>query len=320
MLSSEMLVDLNFKGFCPGPEESEQQFVKRIKLTRELIESPEEFFKKQPAAFFAAQKNRVKKPDLSWVNSTLMHLYGFYSESLPAYFSNEKLSFFEGAAVFLLDVQGHKIPLLQIRKELQKKKAFPFSLYKLEEILSHEMVHFLRSSFDEKKFEEFFAYLTSKHFLRRLFGPLVRSSKEAYVFLALLFASLGLEWGYLMFPSLLLKSLFLFSCSFTLSFLTAGIFRLIRYRKIFNRCLKNLKTELKEKALSCMARLTDEEICFISKLNKHSLFKHGLFKRGLTATDSSAKNKPAASFLKQYAFKKQKNSLRWKVIYLAYFS
>lgn len=289
MFSDKELLNLNYQGYFPGPLETEAQFLKRISLTKKLIETPEESLKDQTQTF--SIQDRVKKPSLSWVNTSLMHLYGFYADSLPAYFSNQNLSFFEGAATFLVNIQGHEIPLLQLRKEL-KKNSF-FSFYTLEEILSHEMVHFLRSSFQEMQFEEHFAYLTSKHILRRYFGPLVRSSKEVFIFLGLLSSSLVLEISYLLFPSLLLKSFFLLGCSATLAFVTAGLWRLIKARKIFVSCLKKLKKLLGKNGMPCMVRLTDSEIRLIAKNKKLSL--------------------------EEYALEKKDQSLRWRVLHLAYF-
>lgn len=290
MLTEKELLDLNIQGFLPGPKEDVKPFLQRVKLTKQLIEDPEQLLKEQKQILFST-KDRVKKPALNWANTSLMHLYGFYVERLPAYFCNRRLSFFEGAATFLINVQNYELPLLQLRKELQKGS---FSFYRLDEILAHEMVHFLRASFAEKQFEEHFAYLTSKHILRRVFGPLAASSKEVFSFLTLLFMSLGLEIGFLLFQEFWLKSLFFISLASLMSFFALGLFRLFKTRKIFAGCLRKLKRVLKDKALPCMVRLTDEEICLLSKMKE--------------------------SNIETYALSQKDTSLRWQVIYAAYFA
>ncbi len=296
MLDSQKLIDLNFQGFCPGPDEDEQKFLQRVKLTEKLILTPEQVLHTQKIPFLIDKEHKVKKPSLSWINATLMHLYGFYKENLPAYFSNQRLSFFEGAATFFIKIDEHELPVLLLRKELKKKQGFLGFFYSLEEILAHEAVHFLRSSFLEDQFEEFFAYLTSKHFLRKMFGPMIKSSREIYIFFGLLLTSLIFEFSFLLFPCVLLKSLFFMSASLPLAFLAAGLFRMIKLRKVFNRCLKNLKQAVAEKALHLMVRLTDQEIFFI------------------------AQNCKTKKVVQDYAFEKKKKSLRWKMLFSAYFS
>ncbi|MFA5250004.1 MAG: hypothetical protein WC371_01160 [Parachlamydiales bacterium] len=302
MLGDQELLELNDQGFVPGPSEDEASFLKRVELTRLLSKNPEAVLA-QPNAVLSDEwqkklpfrlKEKLKKPDLSWVNCQLMHLYGFYAESFPAYFSNEKLAFFEGAATFTVPVQNHFLPLLQLRKEL-KGGAF-WAFYKLEEILAHELVHFLRSAFQEAVFEEHFAYLTSQKILRRYFGPLLRSTKEGMFFLGLLLLGLVLQGSRLFIGLQALAALSYLSYSGALALFSLGLWRLIKTRRIFVLCLKQLKSCLGDKALPLMVRLTDGEIGAIAKMRPASL---------------------EAYFQEQKA---KDRSLRWKVLVLAYLS
>ena len=285
----EKLLLLNREGFIPGPKESYESFMKRVSLTKKLYEDANKFFEKEKPPF--KLNDKLKKPELSWVNPTLLNLFDISVDKYPVYFSNEKLNFLQGAATWFLDFEGVFVPLLQLRKNL--KKGTYLKIYELEDVLSHELVHFARAGFDEKIFEEFLAYSTSSRLLRKIFGPLFDSFKEICWFLG--FLSIFLVSQYI---SIFFESIF-FSALFVISFL--GVFgstffymgRLFFRKKIFNRCFKKLIEILKNKkqAKAVIFRLTDREIKRFSKMKLEEI--------------------------ERYA--KSEKSLRWRVIFEAYF-
>lgn len=138
-------------GFLQGPAESDDAFVKRVKLCSSF---------------------RDPKAD--------DHLLGW----IPLYYTNKGLSFFEGGATFIDEREGVVFPLIHLRKSFKNKERWFF--YDKEEILKHELVHAMRCTFEEPKIEEFIAYQTSKLSYRKYFGPLFTSAKEIFLFLALL--------------------------------------------------------------------------------------------------------------------------------------
>ena len=130
----------------------------------------------------AAEEKILKSVDLDYfrknVTSALTSSDQFLTvpNDYLASFCNKKLSMFEGAATWILNEENSgKIPILQLKESFFKKKRY-LKIYKLEEILTHEFVHFARCNFEENVFEEFFAYLTSASIFRRILGPITSFS------------------------------------------------------------------------------------------------------------------------------------------------
>jgi hypothetical protein len=285
----EELLLLNREGFIPGPNESYEAFMKRVSLTKRLYEDGNKFFEKEKPPF--KLNDRLKKPDLSWVNPTLLNLFDISACKYPVYFSNEKLNFLQGAATWFLDFEGINVPLLQIRKNL--KKGSYLRIYELEDVLAHEVVHFARAGFDEKIFEEFLAYSTSSRFIRKVFGPLFDNFKEICWFFGFLSIFLVSQYISIFFESILFSGLFVFAFLAVFGSTIFYMGRLFFRKKIFNGCLKKLIKILKDKKLAkaVIFRLTDREIKKFFKMKLEDI--------------------------KDYV--KSEKSLRWKVIFEAYF-
>jgi len=176
-MDEKLLAELFYEGFLPGPNESEEDFLKRVELSRELALNP------QKAGLKDVEVGKKIGPfNLSW----LLHKV-----------SNKKLPIWEGAATWIIDCEGAKIPFLQFRKAHAQS----------EEIWDHELVHILRIAFDEPRFEEILAFDRSKSRFRKWLGPLLRTPKESIFFVVASFAAIGLSllWPQaLFFPFLLL--------------------------------------------------------------------------------------------------------------------
>ena len=179
-MNEKELADLFYEGFLPGPDESEEEFLRRVELSRELALNP------QKAGLEDVEVGRKIGPfHLSW----LLHKV-----------SNKKLPIWEGAATWTLDCEGVKIPFLQFRKRYAENR----------EIWSHELVHILRIAFDEPRFEEILAFDRSQSRFRKWLGPLLRTPKESIFFVVTSFVAIGLSlfWPLaLFFPFLLLLGL-----------------------------------------------------------------------------------------------------------------
>lgn len=280
----EKLILLNREGFIPGPEEKVEDFFKRVKLTKELYKEREDFFKKISKNPPFNMKEYVKKPDLNWAKSSLLNLFDISINNFSFYFSNENLFFFQGAATWILDIENISLPILQVRKNF--KRGAYLGIYDLSDILTHESCHIARAAFDEPVFEEVFAYMSSTNIIRKIFGPIIKSSKEVMFFFLFLFFSFISQ-----FFSILEKLGYFFSIiSFLM--LSFALFRLFHKKWIFRKCFKKLFSILKDKkkSLAVMFRLKDSEIKKFSKLKKEEI----------------------ENFVK----KEKKKTLRWKMIYL----
>ena len=238
-ISTQKLLELNREGFIPGPKEEEETFLKKVQLCQSFLPGNGEAI--DPSWFEKAKEIFDISP--SWIKVVV---------------SNKRLPPWQGACAWILEDKGIRTGFLQIREKLPRK------LYSKEEVLSHELAHIGRVAFDEPKFEEILAYQTSQGF-RRLFGPIVQSSKESLWFLlSLVIATVGSIVG----------TLWLHLLPITLLFL--GLGRLGMRQRQFKRCLKLAEevTEDKRKAGALVYRLTDEEIIRFSKMNTKQLLDY----------------------------------------------
>ena len=291
-MNNEKLIALNQAGFIPGPEETEEKFIERVKLAGQFFKDKEQFLKNVQITPPFPLNDKVTKPLRHWSRSQLIRRFDITPDFLHVYFHDQGLTFFQGAVTWLLELDNEiTLPLLQFRKGLKKGRYL--GLYSFDEILAHETVHAARSAFNEKIFEEHFAYLTSSSFLRRIFGPIIKNTWEIIV----LFVLFIFVFTFAFFPfSSLLSYLGNFSFFGLLGYASLGFFRLFKNRLFFVLALKKLKKILrsKDKALHVMFRLTDKEIFKFAVKTKEKILS--------------------------YAVTQKERSLRWQVIYLAYFA
>ncbi len=283
MICDALLLELNFRGFIPGPSENEEEFLKRIQLSEDLhkdcIKKFNEIGQKPPFPL----KNSLKRKDWDWARVQLAKFYGTSPDWISAFKSSKKLFFWQAGMTWILEIpkMKRKFTLIQIGK----KKWF----LDPDEILVHEAVHAMRSGFDEPVYEEIFSYLTSNNLFRKTFGPIVRKNYEPFVFLLLFIFGF---WGRFFFEETFFASLCLTGAG---SFLAYGLFRLCKVRNRFKKAFNNLVEGFKDKkkALSVLFRLADEEI---------DLFSQSSF-----------------SEIQKFADKRKSENLRWRLIHLAYF-
>ena len=240
------LEEYNHRGWIPGPEETKETYLKRI-------EALDHFYSHPPHDIDHFLTSR----DWKRANEKLIHLYDFAPDWIVAYYSNKKLSFFQGAATWISEKNHLRIPLVQLKKKFEEGGLF--KLYRREEVLAHEAIHAARMQFDEPRFEEMFAYKTSPHFFRRFFGPLFEKPWEANLFIILAFLPIIAEAFRLFWfdhPS------FDYVLAPTLTFLSYLLARLLVLRFTLALALKRLKGMLKNpmKKWAVALRLKDREI------------------------------------------------------------
>jgi hypothetical protein len=236
MITDDELVQFHREGFIPGPLEEESSFLKRVQKTKALFEG------KVDHPFL---KN--EKISLDGVVERLKKLFGIASCHFLAVFGSDRLALWEGGATFFFeDEEKINIPILQVKKRF--KKGWWSKLYPLEEILAHEAVHAMRISFNENRFEEIFAYKTSKNW-RSFFGALFSRPFESWIFLL----------------SILLSLFFLSPLPASLV-LAYFFFRLFWRQRTLKRCLTRLTELVGKNALPMALCLMDDEIkAFASK-------------------------------------------------------
>ncbi|MCX6990520.1 MAG: hypothetical protein NTX49_05595 [Chlamydiae bacterium] len=237
---SNDLKKLLSQGLWPGPMEADEQFEKRVSL----------YFK-----VTAIDSDKDSSSARKKAHSITISLFGFSSDTLPITYSNKDLTFWEGAALFIEEENDICHPHIQLRKGFLKGS---YLCYKVEEVLSHEMFHAARIEYKEPKYEEIFAYKTSKIPIRRYLGPLFQSPKESYLFVILLMLALIFEMG----STFVSTSMYL--PWMVLPFLFIGLLwgRLYFRHRTLSKAACNIRSCIKDPSLTvaCLARLKDSEI------------------------------------------------------------
>jgi len=263
------------KGFIPGPKETEKQFLARAEALNHFFSNPPENL-----------DHFLTDGDWDSARETTKHLFGFSPDWIVAYYSDARLTFFQGAATWIKSYNQIRIPVIQLKEKFETGSLH--RLYRREEVLAHEAVHAARMQFDEPIFEEFFAYKTSPHGWRRFFGPIFQRPWEAYLFIVLLLIPLGLEISRFFYPDISPHFVYL-----PFIFFAILLLRLTTLHVILAIALRRLTGYLKspERRLAAALCLTDREIFRVASLPKKKLEK----------------------------FLKKEHTLRWKLLRDSYF-
>jgi len=171
--------------------------------------------------------------------------FDLHPSFLPIRYETKGLRWHEMAVTWIDPVDGY----IQLRP--QKGSS---SFYPQEEIVAHEAIHWMRSSFASSPFEEILAYQTSSYRHRRFLGSILCSQR----FFSLIFISCLMlcSIGFLIQSSLLVFSSLV--CAGAL--LGRSLFYYIRFLQCKRKLLK-----MNCPALAVMVRLTAKEILWIAK-------------------------------------------------------
>lgn len=220
------------KGFFLGPRETKEEFVLRIdKIKKTVLEETEELI---PASHW------------TWARLHLKELFDFEPDCLPAFYSDRSMLPWQGAASWF---EEDRITAVQLRNAL--KKGIYLWVYSRDEILAHEAVHAARSALGSDRFEEFFAYMTSKNRWRRVIGPIIRRPWEVWPFLIF-------SWAGPFFPLAFLGAAL---------WAAIGFWRLALGHLTLKKAGEKLGEKIKDarKIRSILVRLTDREIEMLAK-------------------------------------------------------
>jgi len=229
-MTDRELLALDKIGFIPGPGENEETFLARVAKSKEQ-------FKKG---------DWIPEAHWDWVREYLDEMVHVKPLYICAFYSNRSLAPWQGAAAW---IDGRVLNSIQLRTGL--KKGTYLGIYSREEILAHEAVHAARSGFNENRYEEFFAYMTSEKKWRRVLGPILQRPWEAWPFL--FFAMVGVIWPAAYLGAAIWSAL--------------GFFRLIKQHwrlKTAGARIVELTGDAR-RARAVLFRLTDEEIYQFSK-------------------------------------------------------
>lgn len=284
------ILELNRQGLIPGPNESEEEFLKRAEYCFGLKENLEGEMRINIP--FANESGGEGVPSvLGEALSLTKSLYDIEPAWVPLFFSNYQLLPWQGGSAWIFQhtEDSPTAAFLQLRRAFKNRKKY-LGIYDREELLAHELAHVGRMLFEESKYEEMLAYQTSRSILRKVLGPIAQSSWESLLFvmalIAIIFGDL-ISVAYVELPLFWLKIV-----PFVLIAMATA--RLFMRRRTFHRCLQNVAQVVRKEHFAgpFVYRLTDCEI---------GEFAH----RG-----------PA--FIKEYMAEHRHTSLRWRVIALAY--
>jgi hypothetical protein len=246
------------------------------------LESSGDFFVR--ASSFVPQKHQ----DCLLSASLLSKIFNTTPDWVQIETGSKGLFFWEGAATWIEEnAEGVRSCKVQLKDTLLTR------LYPKEELIAHEIVHAMRLMFDEKRFEEVLAYQTSKNRFRRYFGPFFSDPTESKCFIALLLASWAIYWVEGIFNVHLGGSSVLF---LPLCALGWGVFRVRRSQRVLSAALRNLEAVVGQRAppLAIAICLTDSEI-----------------EQFATSTPEE---------IHTFAAKAKEHSLRWRQLFVTYFS
>ncbi|MFA6916317.1 MAG: hypothetical protein WC222_07955 [Parachlamydiales bacterium] len=253
-LINDKLLEYNSLGLFPGPEEEEADYYKRVDYCLHL----RTILSKDHGSIIPPEVMEAEDQPLTeeaW--QVTRPLFGIAPLWTPLFFSNHQLAPWHGGCAWIFRVAEDSPigAIFQLRRSFKKKEIF-LGYYKRSFLLAHEGVHVARMAFEEPKFEEILAYMTSQSAFQRFIGPLAESSKETAIFALLIFVSMVISltagtgvWPLWMVGINLLPWLMI---------IAACIRRIYRQSQL-DRCLKNLK-QLTSQANHVACRLTDKEI------------------------------------------------------------
>jgi hypothetical protein len=242
-LSNRELFQANILGLIPGPGESDETFQKRVQYNLSLVENLKD------ALPFAERNLAAEELKLKGEKS-VEALFDIKPEWIPIYQTNYKLPPWHAACawIFQIDTNSPIAAFIQMRKK---------SWIDPVEAIGHEMCHAARMSFENERFEELFAYQTSKSSLRRFFGPLIEKPFEVNLFVIFILVMLVLDFFAIKSPNL--HPFILYSKLLIVIPLSFALIRLLTKQFVFKKAKNNL-SKISNLPMALLFRMTDFEI------------------------------------------------------------
>lgn len=293
ILTTEQLITYNEQGLIPGPDESEEEYLKRVDYCLHLSERMDQEIHE---TVIGIEEMEASKKILISAHPLCQSLYGIAPLWVPVIFSNDKILPWHGgcAWIFQLNEGSPTAALLQLRKKYGVSQGRSF-LYSRDEVVAHELAHIGRMMFEEPKFEEVLAFQSSPSRLRRTFGPIVQDSKESGLFILILFLIICLDFFFVAFGYDTIYYQAMWLKLIPIAMIGWGVVRVLKRQSQLKLCLSHLTSILGETASAnaFVYRLTDDEI--------------------ISFSTSSPKK------VEEQIREKMGASLRWKLLFSLYF-
>ncbi len=232
-INDDNLILFNKKGIFPFPLEKEDFFLQRVKKM--------------------GQKEGKSEIDEE-AREQLKSLFDIEPDWIEFEYSNQGIHFWEAAYV---EICGSQFKM-RLKKRFENKKKY-LAIYERSEVIAHECVHLGRMHLNGTKYEEIFAYHTSKG-LRRWLGAIIQTSKEVMMLFLFSIASI--------FSDLLdFRKVGMAFKAALLTMILTLLGRLYHRKKMFKRVLKKIEKLLidPKKSLALLYRLSDHEIDLFSQ-------------------------------------------------------
>lgn len=294
MVTDAHLLELNRLGLIPGPTEGEEAFLRRAE---ECLHLSGTLFKQTLEDLGFTKNEQAVGPLLEEPLRRSRELYDSAPDWIPILFSNQGLAPWHGGCAWIcqLEDQSPTVAFFQLRKSLSTKARY-LGCYQRSELIAHELSHVGRMTFEEPQFEEILAFRSSSSPIRRWLGPILQSSREAFLFILTLLFSMVFDLSVLLYPTFLGIEWALGLKLIPLGMIGFGLGRLAWRQRRFNRCIRNLEVLFGDahRAQAVIYRLKDDEISLFSRLSSKAIL--------------------------HYAYQRGRESLRWRLLMLAYFS
>lgn len=264
----------NQMGFIPGPEEKEEDFLKRMQFCLNLEDELSQKIGKE-LPFEQEDKASLEVLQESSVQ-TLRH-YGIDPTWVPLFFSNTQLKWWQAgcAWIFQLNNDSPTAAFLQLRASFREKTHY-LGIYERSEVITHEMSHIGRMEFKEPQFEEIFAYQSSSSSWRRWLGGLIESPKECSFFILILGVIILTDFALFSVhrPELYILAMWLKLIPVAMLLFASG--RLWWRQRQLNFCLDHLQQFFGNPltARHLAYRLTDQEIKLFARSSPEQIKKY----------------------------------------------
>ena len=185
----ETLVHLDDHGLLIGPDETLDEFIKRLQTLKKRISELNELEDKLEIYDLSLKiDNRIPPDVFKECEDVNESLYKFKIDWVPGFYTNESMGLlFAGGAIYSYD---DFFPVFIIREAYKEQKKW--WIYPRKELMAHELTHIAHVGYEVDNFEELFAYQTSESAFRRIMGGVFRTTRDTYLLLgSVMFASLS---------------------------------------------------------------------------------------------------------------------------------
>ena len=260
--SASALRKFDRHGLFPAPGEDCKAFAARLTRLAAALEELESSLQNadvEPCAGIKLQKDAVIPADITGeALDKTVQLYDVKPDWVPGFFANESFGSLWGGCA-LSDPESNLV-LFIIRKTFRKKRKF--LVYDRQELMAHELTHAAHQSIDELKYEEYFAYRTSRSRLRNFFGGCFIYKFDAMCFLLPILLLPVVQLGNVLTPLVLPMVYF---------YILAALYPLFLICRCFNTWLTAAKARrfLQKQGVdrpdAVLFRMTAEEIAALAK-------------------------------------------------------